>query len=76
MGKNRAFMEDVAKVAAERHYSKDAVSNILLICCSTQMLEHGYTPERALKKALELIESGGSKASVYTELLKMAGYEG
>ena len=55
-------------------YTKDSVMNIMCICCSEQMHDAGYTSEQALQKAIELVKTKG-KSEVYTELLKLTGYE-
>jgi len=58
----------------KEEYTKDSVMNIMCICCSNQMHEAGYTSEEALKIAIELVKTKPKK-TVYTELLKLTGYE-
>ena len=48
--------------------------NIMCICCSNQMHEAGYSSEEALKIAIELVKTKDKK-EVYSELLKLTGYE-
>ena len=58
---------------SKNEYTKDSVMNIMCICCSSQMHEAGYTSEEALNIAIELVKVK-PKADVYTELLKLTGY--
>lgn len=62
----------LAKTKSE--YTKDSVMNIMCICCSEQMHDAGYTSEQALQKAIDLVKTK-EKGEVYTELLKLTGYE-
>ena len=68
-------MRDLILLAkTKEEYTKDSVMNIMCICCSDQMHEAGYTSEEALKIAIELVKTKPKK-TVYTELLKLTGYE-
>ncbi|MBR4420407.1 MAG: hypothetical protein IKT32_05950 [Clostridia bacterium] len=58
----------------KEEYTKDSVMNIMCICCSDQMHEAGYSSEEALKIAIELVKTKDKK-EVYSELLKLTGYE-
>ena len=64
---------DLAK--KDKEYTQDTLINLTCICFSDQMREKGYTPEDAMKKAINLIKTGKSKSEVYIEMLKLAGYE-
>ncbi len=74
MSKCKPYMEELALECKNKEYSKDVFSIITIICCSNQMHEAGYTSEEALQKAIELVKTKPKK-TVYTELLKLTGYE-
>ena len=74
MSKVKPYMEKLALECKAKEYSKDVFSIITIICCSNQMHEAGYTSEEALKIAIELVKTKPKK-TVYTELLKLTGYE-
>ncbi|MBE7089311.1 MAG: hypothetical protein E7362_00735 [Clostridiales bacterium] len=71
----QAMDELILTAKKDSQYTKDSVMNIMCICGSKQMHAQGVTTENALKKATELIKSGLEKSKVYSELLKLAGYE-
>lgn len=73
MSKAKPYMEKLALVCKTKEYSKEVFSIITIICCSEQMHEAGYTSEQALEIAIELVKTK-PKAEVYTELLKLTGY--
>ena len=74
--RTKSKMRDLILLAkTKEEYTKDSVMNIMCICCSDQMHEAGYTSEEALQKAIELVKTKPKK-TVYTELLKLTGYEG
>ncbi len=74
MSKAKPFMEELALVCKAKKYSKDAFSIITIICCSDQMHGAGYTSEQALKIAIELVKTK-EKKKVYSELLKLTGFD-
>lgn len=72
----KSKMEELVLLAKTKEgYTKDAVMNIMCICCSEQMHNAGITSEEALEKAIELIKEK-SKSEVYSELLKLTGFKG
>ena len=73
--KTKQAMEDFILVAKDKGFGKEPIMLIGIICGSKQMHAQGVTTENALKKATELIKSGLEKSKVYSELLKLAGYE-
>ena len=74
MSKCKPYMEKLALECKNKNYTKDVFSIITIICCSDQMHEAGYSSEEALKIAIELVKTKDKK-EVYSELLKLTGYE-
>ena len=75
MGKNKEIIDKVITACEDNAYTKDEAFNIALICCSSQMLDNGYSPEEALNKAIEFINSDKKPSETIYELLKLSGFK-
>lgn len=70
----KKLLRELIKICREKDYSDDSIFNIFFFCGCDQMHEAGYVLEDVLKIAIELVKTK-PKAEVYTELLKLTGYE-
>ena len=75
MGKNKEIIDKVITLCEEKNYNKESAFNLVLICCSSQMLENGYTSQDALSKAIEYINESKNSGEAIYKLLKLAGYK-
>ena len=73
MIKEKELWHKLISTCREKQYSDDSIINIFFLCGCDQMHEAGYTSEEALNIAIELVKVK-PKADVYTELLKLTGY--
>ena len=74
MNSEKELWHKLINVCREREYTDESIINIFFLCGCDQMHEAGYTSEEALQKAIELVKTKPKKI-VYTELLKLTGYE-
>ncbi len=74
MNREKELWHKLIKICRKKEYSDESIVNIFFLCGCDQMNEAGYTSEQALKIAIELVKTKPKK-TVYTELLKLTGYE-
>ena len=74
MNSEKELWHKLINVCREKEYTDESIINIFFLCGCDQMHEAGYTSEEALQKAIELVKTKPKK-TVYTELLKLTGYE-
>ncbi len=70
----KQLWQELISACRERMYSDDSILNVYFLCGCDQMHEAGYSSEEALKIAIELVKTKDKK-EVYSELLKLTGYE-
>ena len=75
MNGEKELWHKLINVCRKKEYTDESIINIFFLCGCDQMHEAGYTSEEALQKAIELVNTKPKK-TVYTELLKLTGYEG
>lgn len=70
----KQLWQELISACRKRMYSDDSILNVYFLCGCDQMHEAGYSSEEALKIAIELVKTKDKK-EVYSELLKLTGYE-
>lgn len=74
MNSEKELWHKLINVCREKEYTDESIINIFFLCGCDQMHEAGYTSEQALEIAIKLVKTKPKK-TVYTELLKLTGYE-
>ena len=74
MSKYESDIDKFITVCKAHSIKKEDCLNLGTICCSQQMHDAGYSPDKALQKAAELIKDRQDIEKVYKEVLLMAGH--
>ena len=70
----KKLLRELIKICREKGYSDDSIFNVFFFCGCDQMQEAKHSLEETLKIAIELVKTKDKK-EVYSELLKLTGYE-